>query len=305
MSVLQSTLVVALVEKFPLPEDPREKGEIVGRLGGKSYMEVAAITENQNEDLKLDGDEIDEWYSGAHGPEKFVRAWVVLHHEVCTLHAMEEAAKVALKARESKSMREAMAIRKNALILASKTTSTAGGTAAGGGVTSAGASTNIPMVRNEDGKCLFLVKMADQAHMRRSTVFRRLMDGDSEVFLVDQVKLLLPEVLAKVRNGAFESISDTAAMGSSASWSGEARLQRRLSALLGSKALTDEKTFGLLVGYHLPEGLVRFRFSDCSVAGEKDLAKNLKDAQTILSAICGQHVADMFGPFRAGAWSHL
>ena len=59
------------------------------------------------------------------------------------------------------------------------------------------------MVRNEDGKCLFLVKMADQAHMRRSTVFRRLMDGDSEVFLVDQVKLLLPEVLAKVRNGAF------------------------------------------------------------------------------------------------------
>ena len=45
MSVLASTLVVALVDKFPLPDDPRDKGEIVGRLGGKSYVEVAGITE--------------------------------------------------------------------------------------------------------------------------------------------------------------------------------------------------------------------------------------------------------------------
>ena len=50
-----------------------------------------------------------------------------------------------------------------------------------------------------------------------------------------------------------------------------------MSELLPSKVLSSPEVFARFVGQKLPEGLERFKVADCSVNGEMNLVKNLRD----------------------------
>ena len=297
MSASSSTLsFIVFEDELPLPDDRDEVAEILKLIDGRTNAVIAQMTVEDNADIAESGSTIDQWFGGA-DLEKRARAWVMLHYGICIVAAAEEEAKSAAREGRSKAIREALEKRK--LLLAAAVSGTAGVSAvgmvaAGGG---GGSGTAGFAFKDADGKFLVLPRAADAVHAPASTVFRRLADEErGQEFLVDHVKLVVSDVMTKLRGKAFDSISETT--GASSTWSQETKDLRKMADLLSSKVLSDDKVLSMFIGVKPPEGLVRFEVADCSKRGaERNLIQNLKDFQSIATPLFGKHVEGMFKQF--------
>ena len=299
MSASSSTLpfnFVVFEDELPLPDDGDEVAEIVKLIDEKTNAMVAQMTVLDNADIAEPGSTIDQWFGGA-DLEKRARAWVMLHYGFCVVAAAEEEAKSAAREGKSKAIRDALEKRK--MLLAAAVSGTAGVSAVGRVAADGGGGSGTAgfAFRDANGKFLVLPRAADAVHAPASTVFRRLADEEKgQEFLVDHVKLVVSDVMTKLRGKAFDSISETT--GASSTWSQETKDLRKMADLLSSKVLSDEKVLSMFIGVKPPEGLVRFEVADCSKRGaERNLIQNLKDFQSIATPLFGKHVEGMFKQF--------